>query len=199
MQGWKTIDARIKGIVPLMLCNGQLANPLNPIVKAMKEITGKGRNKTDDDYERLALLEWEGGLYLDEDRRVVIPGYVIEGMLTKAAKKIRQRPHVQAGVLCDGNWPLEYDGPKDFDKLRADLRFRDTRNARPNGKVVQRTRPIFDRWAVSFTLHYDPSEVNPDLVQQILGLGCIGDYIPKFGRFVIEEFKPEGKKAAKSA
>jgi hypothetical protein len=186
---FQTIEVTIRGIVPLLMHNGQMANPLNPIVQRIKEITGK-RKKTDADYRLLADLEWMGGLYLDDKDRVVVPGHVIEGAMTKSAKKIRQGDQVKTGVVCDGNWPLDYDGPKALGKLKDDPRFRDTRGAKVNGKsTVQRTRPIFRNWSLTFRLEYDPSIINRSDVIKILEGAVIGDYIPKFGRYAVESTK----------
>lgn len=56
----------VTGTQPLLMHNSRMANPLDPIVKAVGKITSK-RVKTDDDQEELARLDFYGGLYLDPD------------------------------------------------------------------------------------------------------------------------------------
>lgn len=48
----------------MMLHNGMLASPLNPITKACKKITAKKSKKTERDNELLAELETVGSLYI---------------------------------------------------------------------------------------------------------------------------------------
>lgn len=191
MNGFKSINFKIEGVVPLLMANNQAANPLNHYAKAMKEITKK-RTKTDDDHARLSDIEWETHLYLNTEKRVVIPGRVIEGAISKAAGKVKAKDAVKAGVICPDDPRLIYKGPQDLDKLRADPRFRDVRACRPQGKTtVMRSRPIFDEWSLEFELLYDPEEINPETLVQILALGCIGDYRPRYGRYRIVSAKYE--------
>lgn len=184
----QAIEFNIRGVVPLILHNGRLANPLDPFARAMKGITGK-RKKTDEDYEKLADLEWEGGLYLDDDNRVVVPGENIEGLFVDAAKKSRMGDAAKAGLLSDGLWPLKFDGPKTLDALKADPRFRDTRKAGIKGSSVMRTRPIFRSWSLAFTVHFLPDLLNSAQIREFLETGgrIIGlcDYTPKYGRFEV--------------
>ena len=63
----------IEGTAPLLMHNIRLADPLNPIAKAMKAISSK-RKKTDDDLAQLARLEFEGGLYVLPDLGPYLPG-----------------------------------------------------------------------------------------------------------------------------
>ena len=89
---YETLEVHIQGVVPLILHNGQLVNPLNPISKEMKKISSK-RAKTESDYEELARLEFMGSLYLNEKKEPVIPGECIEATLINAAKKSKKGPH----------------------------------------------------------------------------------------------------------
>jgi hypothetical protein len=184
----KEIEFTVKGAAPLILHSGDLCDPLNPYAKRMKEITSK-RTKTEADFQTLYDLEWEGSLYRDEDDRPIIPGENIEAMLTQAGKKRRLGDAFKAGLLCDGEWTLDHDGPKTFDKLKADRRFRDVRKVKIKQNSVMRCRPIFSPWSLKFTIKYLPDLLNESQVVeavkvagQIIGLG---DYRPKYGRFVV--------------
>lgn len=81
---YKEEKFKVEGIAPLLMHNGQLADPLCRWTQEMKVITSK-RKKTEDDFERLAQLEWMGGLYLDDKGAPAIPGELIEAMLIGAA------------------------------------------------------------------------------------------------------------------
>ena len=65
MAGYQTRTYRIEGVDPILMHNGQLANPRNSYAKSMKAISSK-RNKTGDDFDELARLEFCGGLYMTD-------------------------------------------------------------------------------------------------------------------------------------
>ena len=185
---YEKMKVSIEGMSPLLMHNGHLADPLNEYAKAMKEISKK-RNKTDDDYIELSRREFIGGLYMGE-KGPVIPGENIEAMLISAAKKIKLGSQVKTAVLCDGDWSVEYEGPRTVDGLWADKNFRDYRGAKLNGKTtVMRTRPRFNKWALNFELQFLPDQLNAADLRQILNIAGIqiglGDYKPKFGRFSV--------------
>jgi len=158
-------------------------------VKEIKKITSK-RKKTDEDYEKIAELEWYGGLYID-DGKIVVPGENIEAMIVAAAKKNKLGKQFTAGLMCDGSWPLIYDGPKNIDKLWENERYRLMKNVRVGQAKVMRCRPIFRSWKLEFELQWLPELINEEQIDEavviagrIIGL-C--DWKPKFGRFEIIE------------
>jgi hypothetical protein len=183
---YQTIDFSIRGMAPLLVHNGQLADPLNPIAIRMREISGK-RKKTDTDHIELGRLEFLGGLYLD-DGKPCIPGINIEAMLTDAGRKLRMGDAIKAGVISDGNWPIIFDGPKDPDKMWEAGKFHDRRGVKLNGKVtVIRTRPIFNSWALKFSVSFLPDVINKKQVVDLVSLAGqrvgLGDFVPRYGRF----------------
>ncbi|GAI35123.1 unnamed protein product, partial [marine sediment metagenome] len=116
---------RIRGVVPLLMHNGELADPSYWYNQAIKEITSK-RAKTEADREELARLEWMGSLYLLEDEPC-IPGYVLEGALIGrggAARKQKMGRQAAAGLYVVDDFPLEYDGPRDPKELWKVEKFR---------------------------------------------------------------------------
>lgn len=176
----------IQGISPMLLHNGRLANPLNEWAIALKEYTSK-RNKTEADHAEMARIEWYGSLYTDEDSRVCIPGENIESVMVDGAKKLRLGPRIKAGVISPGLWRIEYQGPKTPDEMWACGKFTDIRSVRIEKKRVMRARPIFREWRLTFDLLYmglNKKEVLGALEAAGEQVG-LGDFRPKFGRFVV--------------
>lgn len=106
-----------------------------------------------------------------------------------AARKHKLGKQFSAGLLCDGNWPIKYDGAKDVPSLSKDSAFRDMRIVKLRNLSILRTRPIFHKWELEFTLNYLPSMLNEQQVQDVAALAgqvaAIGDYRPKYGRFEV--------------
>lgn len=185
---WKTVHYRLTSDCPMLVHNGQTADPLNKWSKAMKAVSGK-RKKTDADYEELARIEFNAGLYMGPDGPV-IPAPNIDSMLTNAAKKSREGQLAKSGVFCLGDASLEYDGPRDVVGLWADERFRHVAIVRVGMARVARTRPIFREWAATVTLNIEDTVVNVRQIDewfivagQQIGLG---DWRPQHGRFTAE-------------
>jgi hypothetical protein len=84
----------------LIMHNGQTADPLNSFSKAMKEISGK-RKKTDADFEALANIEYQAGLYLNAKGQVIIPSRVLESVLVEGAKKSKEGKLALSGMFVD--------------------------------------------------------------------------------------------------
>ena len=184
------LSFKIRGVAPLIMHNGQLADPANKWTRAMKEITGK-RKKTDADYEEMAHLEWMGGLYLHKGEPC-IPGYVLEGALIGrggAARKQKMGKQAAVGLYVLDDFPLEYEGPRDPKELWLLPEFQLRAMVRVGQARVMRTRPIFREWAATVEIEVDPDFVNLDdakLWMTVVGreVGLM-DWRPKCGRFEI--------------
>lgn len=188
----QTIKARINGITPLLMHSARGSDPLDRDTQEMKKITGK-RKKTEEDQIAISEMEFKIGIYVNERGVPVLPGENIEGALIDGAKKNKLGKTFKAAVICDGSWPVLYDGPKSADGLWKDKRFVDRRRAGIMGSAIMRTRPIFRQWAVDFELCFDDQQVSLDEVRQamvVAGRQCgVGDFRPKFGRFEVESFE----------
>lgn len=200
---YKDLKVKIRGVAPLLCQNRRLANPLDPIVKEIKKISGK-RGKTEQDHELLADLEWLGGLYASESGlfevnghgltvsgfgQPCIPGELIEAAMQNAGKKTRLGKHFAAGLISDGVWPIIHDGPKTIEAMLHDPNYRDIRACVIQRATIMRCRPIFHKWSLEFTLSYLPDMLNKDQVLNTLvtagQIACIGTYRPKYGRFEV--------------
>jgi hypothetical protein len=203
---YETIKMRWSGVYPLMLHNGDLANPKNKFAKAMK-VVSKKRNKTDDDFDLLSAIEWAGGLYTDGDidlaidgydvtftggGNVYIPGEIIESTLIEGAKKQRLGKDFRAGVLVDGNPLLQFPlMGKSVQELWQSEKHLDIRKVRIQKNSVMRSRPIFPEWVIEFEVKFLPDVIQnaETLVEiatnagKIIGL-C--EYRPRYGRFNVE-------------
>jgi hypothetical protein len=199
IEGFGRIQVRIVGTAPLLMHNGQLADPLNSWTQRIKEITGKNSKKrTDNDILLMRELEWNGGMYHDDQIGPFIPSELIEGVLRDGAKKYKKglaNDIVMGTQVDEAQIPLEYQGPRDRTSLYGDAKFVDVRGAKlKKSATVIRIRPKFPYpWFASFTLLYVKSTVGfADLGKALVAGGTfvgIGDYRPKFGRFTVQTFK----------
>lgn len=177
----------LTGTAPLLMHNIRLANPLDPIARAMKEVSSK-RKKTDEDLLQLARLEFEGGLYVAEEIGPYLPGVNVEKCLVEGARITKQGKQVERGVfVTDNECPLLYKGPRSADELWADDSFRSTMAVKVGQSRVMRTRPIFHQWALEATAEVDPALLNLDGLQAIAvdagAMVGLGDFRPRYGRF----------------
>jgi hypothetical protein len=184
------IRLTLTGTAPLLMHNIQLADPLNPIARAMKEVSSK-RKKTDDDLFRLAELEFKGGLYLTDELGPYIPGANVEKCLVEGARITKQGKQVERGLfVTDNECPVIYGGPRDAAGLWGNEAFRSTMAVKVGQSRVMRCRPIFRDWAVEATAEVDPALLNLESVRSIGtdagNMVGIGDFRPRYGRFVCE-------------
>lgn len=206
----KTVKVKLKGTRPILLHNGQLADPLNPIVLRKKEITSKKKQARDGvaSEEALAKLEFEGGLYLDVDGDVCMPGENIAAMIAGGGTIRKKGSALKRTVRCYDEPKLIFEGLDDVktavkggssvvDYLienykRFSLRKRIV-NSGPGNTSTARTRPMFRNWSLSFEIHVvlgadvDLSDVRSalDVSGQLYGLG---DWHGRYGLFVVEKF-----------
>lgn len=187
MSAYQTLSFRIVGVSPLLMHNGQLSDPLSPFSRSLAEVHSK-RKKTDADHLELARREYYGGLYMSNGAPC-IPGEMLEAMMIGGAKKEKMGNQAKAGIIVEGNPALEYEGPKDPKDLWEDPRFQLRTSARVGMARVQRTRPRFDDWALSFEVKFLPSLINAKSVRSFLVVAGeqigIGDWRPRFGRFEV--------------
>jgi len=202
---WTTVTYRITGDAPLIMHNGNLANPLSKAAKALKQVSSK-KKKTDADFERMAEIEFKAGLYIDEDSGPVIPGENMEATLYNAAKITKEGKIAKSACFVPKHAELLYDGPRDADGLWQDERFRNCVGVKVGMSRVMRTRPIFKEWAAVIEVEYEDSIVNEEQVDRwVQSAGTqvgLCDWRPRCGRFTAEKFaatNPKKRKAAPEA
>lgn len=189
MSAYKELSFKIIGVAPLLMHSGQLVDPLNPHSRSIAEITKK-RKKTDADHEEMGRREFFGALYVSGGEPC-IPGEMVEAALIKGAMKEKRGPAAKAGLLVENNARLEYDGPRDPKVLWEDPRFRLRVAVKVGQSKVMRTRPRFEGWSATISIKFLPSLLNAREVRDFLVTAGeqigIGDWRPRFGRFVVPE------------
>ena len=185
-----------RGTSPLLMHNGRLVDPLDPIVKKIKEVSSK-RAKTDQDHEDMAKLEWVGGIYFDASVGPFIPAPNLMKCLVESARLSRNGKKIERGLFFETIMiPLVYDGPRDLETLYNAGSFRHRVPVTINKAKVMRTRPVFTQWAFRAEGAFDGAVLDfTHLVSaartagQMIGLG---DCRPLYGRFTceLEELTP---------
>lgn len=195
------LSFRIEGLAPMMQHNGRLADPDDPYARAMKVITSN-RKKTDADLEELARLEFLGGLYLNKNDQVVIPGFVFEACLIGkggAARKERMGKEAAAALWVTQDALLIYDGPQTPDELWKDKQFVDQSMVKVQQNKVKRTRPIFQDWSAEIAVEFNDNLIDEKQVRRWIEIAGeqvgLCDWRPRLGRFRVIWEKQQPSKA----
>lgn len=183
----------IEGLTPILMHNGQLCDPFNHYAKELKKVTSK-RTKTEDDQMQMMRIEWDGGLYLDEQGKVAMPADSILAMVQGGARKFKLGKQVAPGVFVNSDFfAFEYDGPKNLDKLYADPQHVLRKRVKVGQAAVMRTRPRFPKWSCKFELELVTDILNPEDLKRILDTAgrVVGllDWRPRYGRFQVTKFE----------
>ena len=185
----KKIKCEFHGISPIILHSCQCVNPLHPISLEMKKINAKKKKKTEEDIAVLSDLEWEAGLYWNDEVGVYIPAENIEATIREGAKARRKGKDIVKGFMCEDMMiPLDIGEELTKEEMKKDFRFRDVRAMRVQSSRVMRTRPRFNMWNLSFIASYDEKVL--DFGEVVDAIEYAGQYVglcdsrPKYGKFV---------------
>lgn len=182
----------ITGTAPLLLHNGQTADPLNEWSKKLKKVTSK-RNKTDDDHAEIGRIEFFAGLYT-ESGRIILPADSIDACLLAGAKRNKLGRQYQSGCYVKTNGILKFDG----DTLTPEKLYERGQNAlrvavRVSAAKTMRTRPMFPNWSTSFEVEFFEDSLDGDQIEMIVKTAGdqigVGDWRPRYGRFTSELVK----------
>ena len=189
--GYQKVSITIAGD-GLVMHNGQTSDPLNRFSKGIKAINSK-RGKTDADQEALARLEFEAGLYVDSEQRVIVPSRVLEAAICEGARKSKEGKLALSGLFVDTDMVLAYEGgPLTVDELRASDAHALRVSVRVGQARVMRNRPYFRNWSGTFQVSLNSEVANPAALKQwITACGAfVGllDWRPRHGRFAITAF-----------
>ena len=181
----------IKGVSPLLLHNGQTANPLNKFARQLKAVSGK-RNKTDEDFEALAKIEFLAGLYLNPKGEYTLPAHNVEAVMLEGARKNKNGRLVQGGVFVVDDPILVFEGSeKTPEELWAGGEHALMVSVRVQRNRVMRTRPLIPTgWTAEILVQFDPATIEEPAIRQAFEVAGrergIGDWRPKYGRFVVQ-------------
>ena len=188
------IEFTMKGSVPLMISSDHSANPLHPVAKEIKKLTGV-RKKTDDLHEEILKLKWMACLYLDKDLGIYMPVANVWRSIHDAAKMSKSGKDIERGVQAPpviGFKIIHTGGTNDPEKLYQNSEFIDVRMARPNGTggKIPVARPIFREWSINASMMYDTDIIDEGRMRDFItmaGRYCgVGTYRRFFGRFDVD-------------
>lgn len=162
-----TIDGR----TALVLHSDATANPRNHYAKSLKVLTSK-RQKTDEDHEAIARLEWTAGWYGSRNDLPVMPTWNVVACLAAGGAKVRLKSAILGALVpLDDVIPINYNGPS-FSELTVNtpgFAFEKT-------VVVQRARTVRTRpcvpvpWRIEMDAVLDPQGLNLDDLARAAGI-----------------------------
>lgn len=198
------IDVEISGVAPLLQHRFPLAT-LSMLMDGARRKTGA------QDYS----MEWLDTMYT-RDGQLVQPATHIEGALVKAAAGFRikgsknktYKDLFRAYVLVEpdeiphlrGGQPVTAPGPELLSAPTKDLCVNVQRVIVNRAAVARARLQVNAGWTLNFTITVNDDQIRPEVVQTILeeagrAVG-IGDYRPRYGRFVVTAFTLRGALAA---
>ena len=186
----KKLNYRIKGTAPLLMHSDKTANPLHPFTKKLKELTKK-RNKTDEDLETIARVEFEAGCYY-EGGKYLMPSSVLDATFLASAKHFKQGVLWKQACIVPDDAIFEFKHQKTPPAQLFDVNgYTDIRTVKVGQAKTMRCRPIFHEWAFTCTVFLDEAKLNEAEVDNIVTnagfyIG-ICDYRPRYGRFEVEK------------
>jgi hypothetical protein len=185
------VNVTIRGIAPLM----QHRFPMPDLSQMSK---GGRKNTGAVDYTQ----EWRDYLYT-ANGQIVQPSSHIEGALVKAAAGFKitgkrgksYKDLFSANLIVDPvEIPHNVAVPDELDCDADKPLYIDMRPVIVNRARVVRLRPAFKPgWELSFTINITDDELPFEILYDVLTLAGktvgIGDYRPKFGRFMVTKFE----------
>ena len=182
------------GTTPLLMHNVRLASPMNKYAKQLSALTSAktSSKRTDQDRIEIARVEFEGGMYHDEELGPYAPAKWFSKNLLDAARRGRRGKLVEEGVMvADGCLmnPLVYRGPRDIDGLwgNGESDFVSFETVRVGMAKVDRCRPIFNEWKFEIDFEIEDDVLDFATFESIAKIGSrlgVGDYrTGSYGRF----------------
>ena len=150
----------VTGRTGLVMHNGRLADPLDPLAIELSKLTDK-RNRTEEEEREIADFEWFAALYFDRDIGAYVPAENIVRSLRDAATawKLGEAVYDFVHVTTD-RIPIQHDGPVDPRKLQKLPEYRLRKTVKIGRSRTARTRPIFRTWSMSFDIDLEEADLN---------------------------------------
>lgn len=191
----KSLTYKLTGITTLLMHSDVTANPLNEHAKKLKALTSK-RKKTDEDYERIAEVEFIAGIYYNERLGYYMPAKNIDATLLASAKQFKLGTTWKQAAIVDSDVPFDFPDrefpPAELYKQKNGL-YVDMQTVKIGTSKMVRCRPAFNEWSFNFSVIIDEGKLNAEQVTQIVEnagkyIG-ICDYRPRYGKFNVEKLK----------
>lgn len=187
---------RLEGITALVCHNERLADPLDPFTKAIAAVSKK-RNKTEEDHEAIAYLEFLGGLYTTPELNYplngangvpALPAWNVLRCLQDGGRRHKRGMDVPRGVFpLVPHALIEYDGPTDPEAMWQDGTFKLRKSVGVQRSRTMRTRPIFTDWKAALPIEVDATVFDLDTLRAIwkdAGIYAgLGEMRPIYGKF----------------
>ena len=188
------LNVEIRGVRPIIHHSGAGLDPKHPANIERAELTRKRTsNRTEADECRIAELECQLALWLDDCGKPIIPAAALRSCIETAARKLKQGPEVREGLIVSEVQDFFYDRERygdTLEELAVSTQYR-------VGVVVQRqrilrTRAKFDLpWGCRFVVDCDDELVERQQLGAWLDIAGrrigVGDWRPEksgdFGRF----------------
>lgn len=197
MQVTLHLDGRTdSGGSALLMHNERLADPIDPFVQALSEITGK-RKKAIADHEEIAYIEFLGGLYTTPSLNYplngveaipCVPAWNVLRCLQDGAKRHKRGADVLRGIhpLVE-DATLIYEGPSDPEKLWQSGKFSLRKSVGVQRNRTMRTRPLFIDWQAELDVEVDDTVFDLHSLKKAWSdagvYSGLGDMRPVYGRF----------------
>ncbi len=188
----ESIKLTFTGASPLIMHSERLANKRDTLARQISKLAAV-RKKTDEHYDQIARLEWEGGMYFDAKLGPVIPTDNLRATIIGGAKKSKLGSATGSCLLAaDDVVALQYKGPRTHDELWA-AGFKDERTVVVGQARVMRCRPKFETWSLSFEMLFDPEVIQreqlmtaAEVAGRLVGLCEMRPELGRgFGRFTV--------------
>ena len=187
----KKITFKVTGVTPLLMHSDRYSNPLDPMTKKHKSLTGVLK-KTDDIHEAIAISEWRGGLYYDDDIGVYVPGDNFVASLVEGARQDKLgKAFTRSVILLTDKCKLTHKYPGTLKQMEAKIeKYSYTKSVVVSRARIMRVRPIFHDWSFECSVMYDEEAVNRESIvsaaEKAGNMVGICDWRPRFGRFTVE-------------
>lgn len=189
------VRVTLTGRSALVMHNGRLADPLDPIARELAALTSK-HGRTEIEEEQVGAVEWRGSLYWHDELGAYIPAPNFLRCFRNAATNWKLGAALKKALipLAEGG-AVHHDGPKTIAALAARPEFTWRATVKLNGRTsVPRTRPIFRKWSTAMDFELEEEELSFDDLVRIADragrLEGIGDANKiGYGRFTAEVSK----------
>jgi len=188
----KKISVKLTGSGPMLMHSDKLSDPLAEITKAHKRLTAdRALKKTEDGQIAISRSEYMASFYLNNKGVICLPGLNIRKSLIEGARLHKGGKGIERGVIIvDDMIPLEFDGPKDPEKLWGNPGFVDARSVVVMRSRLIRYRPVFREWSVVVNCIINEEAIDlENLIHYWTEAGAMvgmGDFRPLFGRYNVE-------------